>query len=80
MGRQAVAMNTHAPALVGALGLATQGQGQQLMAETHAQQLLAALVQLEQVGLEGLDPRVGAERVGLAARDQVGIEGFTVGG
>ncbi len=73
-------MDTHAPALLGPLGLATQGQGQQLVAKTHAQQLLTTLVQLEQVGLEGLDPRIGTERIGLAARHKVGIELFTVGG
>ncbi|MNV53863.1 hypothetical protein D3C71_1460250 [compost metagenome] len=80
MGRQRIAVDTHAPALLGTLGLATQGQRQQLVAETHTQQLLATLVQLQQVGLEGLDPRVGTKRVGLAARHQVGIEHFVVGG
>ncbi|MNC16012.1 hypothetical protein D3C75_638570 [compost metagenome] len=73
-------MDAHAPPLVGPLGLATQGQRQQLVAEAHTQQLFAALVQLEQVCLEGLDPRVGTERIGLAARHKVGIEHFVVGG
>lgn len=80
MGRQRIAMNAHAPALFGALGLAAQGQRQQLVAETHPQQLLATLVQLQQVGLEGLDPRIGTKGISLAAGHQVRIEHFLVGG
>ncbi|MNQ75203.1 hypothetical protein D3C85_899880 [compost metagenome] len=67
-------MGTDAPALGGALGLAAQQQGQQLVAEADAQQLVAGLVALQQEGLERLDPGVVAEGVGLAAGHQVGVE------
>ncbi|MNO01462.1 hypothetical protein D3C81_2216030 [compost metagenome] len=48
------------------------------MAEAHAEQFVAALVAAQQVFLEGLNPRVSAERIGLAAGDQVRVEGLVV--
>lgn len=75
---QLVLVDAHAPALAGALGLATEQQGQQLVAETHAEELVAALVAVQEEGLQGLDPRVGTEGVGLAAGHQVGVEALVV--
>ncbi|MNX89647.1 hypothetical protein D3C86_1216680 [compost metagenome] len=74
LGGQFVVVGADAPALGRTLALATEQQRQQLMTEADAQQLVAALVAGQQIGLEGFDPRVGAEGVGLAARHQVGVE------
>ncbi|MCY1448749.1 hypothetical protein D9M71_654450 [compost metagenome] len=67
-------MGADAPALGRTLALATEQQRQQLMTEADAEQLVATLVAGQQVLLEGFDPRVGAEGIGLAARHQVGVE------
>ena len=61
LGSQFVLVGAHAPALSGALALATQQQRQQLMAKANAQQLVTALVAGQQVGFEGLNPRIGAK-------------------
>src|SRR5436305_1598171 len=45
---QTITVHANAPALFGTLGLAAKQQRQQLMAKTDAQQLVAALVALEQ--------------------------------
>ncbi|MNR25456.1 hypothetical protein D3C85_1426100 [compost metagenome] len=74
-----VVMDTHTPALLRALGMAAEHQGQQLVAEAHAEQLVAALVAPLQVGLERLDPWIGAKGIGLAAGDQVGVVLLIVG-
>ncbi|MNZ96956.1 hypothetical protein D3C78_1161750 [compost metagenome] len=73
-------MGTHPPALAGTLALATEQQRQQLMTETHTQQLVATLVACQQKRFEGFDPRIIAERVGLAASHQVGIEYLVISG
>ncbi len=78
LGVQFVVMDAHAPALGRPLGLATQQQRQQLVAEADADQLVAAGMAVQQVGLEGLDPRIGAKGVGLAARHQVRVEHFFI--
>ncbi len=73
-------MDAHAPAFTRAFSLAAEQQCEQLVTEADAEQFIATLVALEQVGLEGLDPRVGTEGVGLAARDQVGVKYLIVRG
>ncbi|MNE33595.1 hypothetical protein D3C80_1272770 [compost metagenome] len=44
------------------------------MAETYTQQLVAALIMIQQKRLELFNPWIITERVGLAASHQVGIE------
>ena len=72
-------MHPYAPALLRALGFPTEQQGQQLVTKTDAQQLVAALVALEQILLEGLNPGIAAERIRLAASHQISIELLTIG-
>ena len=68
-----VAIDADAPALRRAFGLATQQQGQQLVAEADADQAVAVVIALKQELAQGLDPRISTERVGLAAGNQVGV-------
>ncbi len=60
-GGQLIMVNADTPALHGTLGPAAQQQGQQLVTEADTQQFFSALIQLQQVDLQGLNPRVGAK-------------------
>jgi len=49
------------------------------MTEADAEQLVAALVALQQERLERLNPRIGGEGIGLAAGHQIGVIALVVG-